>query len=92
MDRKKLDLFFAYLFRLVSLASVLALGAILIFVLVQGGAPFILPTAKDIRIVTERIPEINVNGTVYQDRGGFITIPPEARSVSLHFTGKGGER
>jgi phosphate transport system permease protein len=29
---------------------------------------------------------------VYQDRGGFITIPPEARSVSLHFTGKGGER
>jgi phosphate transport system permease protein len=92
MNRKKLDLFFKYLFRVVSLVSVLALGAILIFVVVQGTAPFIFPTAPDIRIVTERIPDLTVNGTDYGEHTGFIPIPKDAEIVSIRFTGGGTER
>ena len=92
MDRKKIDVFFARLFRAVSLVSALALGAILLFVLAQGSAPFILPTAPDIRIVTEGIPEVTVNGAVYHDHDGFIPVPQGVDRVSLVFTGKGGYR
>ncbi|MDR2495361.1 MAG: phosphate ABC transporter permease subunit PstC [Spirochaetaceae bacterium] len=92
MDRKKTDVFFAWLFRAVSLVSALALGAILLFVLIQGSAPFLFPTAPEIRIVTERVGEIEVNGQAYRDHAGFIAVPESASSVSLRFTGKGGER
>ncbi|MDR0568544.1 MAG: phosphate ABC transporter permease subunit PstC [Spirochaetaceae bacterium] len=92
MNRKKWDVFFKYLFGGASLISVLALGAILLFVFVQGASPFIRPTAPDIRVVTERISEITVNGTVYQDNSGFIPIPQNAENVSMRFPGMSGER
>ncbi|MDR0561526.1 MAG: phosphate ABC transporter permease subunit PstC [Spirochaetaceae bacterium] len=92
MNRKKLDVFFKYLFGGVSLVSVAALGTILLFVATQGATPFFLPTAPDIRLVTERIPEIAVNGRVYRDHIGFIAVPKDAKSVSARFAGKDGEK
>lgn len=70
----------------------LALGTILLFVLTQGGAPFFLPTAPDIRIVAEGISEITVNDTVYPDHTGFIHIPKNTEKVLLRFAGKDRDR
>ncbi|MDR2519294.1 MAG: phosphate ABC transporter permease subunit PstC [Spirochaetaceae bacterium] len=92
MDKRKTDVFFARLFMAASLVSVLALGAILLFVLAQGSAPFLLPTAPDIRIVTEGVAEITVNGRVYPSHTGFIPVPAGASAVSIAFSGKGGPR
>jgi len=92
MYRKKLDFFFKHLFKLVSFASALALGAILVFVLVQGTSPFIFPTAPDIRIVTERIADLTVNGVEYHDHSGFIHIPKDTQTVSLTFINRGEEQ
>jgi phosphate transport system permease protein len=86
LDRKKIDVFFKYLFRLMSLGSVLALASILIFVFVQGAAPFVFSTFEGIRIVPERMEELSVNGLVYRDHTTFINIPPEAGTISLSFS------
>ncbi|MDR2404013.1 MAG: phosphate ABC transporter permease subunit PstC [Spirochaetaceae bacterium] len=91
MDRRKTDLFFKRLVALVSGFSILALGAILVFVLVQGAVPFILPTDSGIRIVIERIDEITVNGQVYRNTA-MIPVPRNTPSLSLRFAGQGGER
>jgi phosphate transport system permease protein len=80
------DVFFTYLFRVMSLTSVLALASILIFVFVQGAGPFVSATASGIRIVPERMEEITVNGAGYRDRTTFINIPSEAGTVSIRFS------
>jgi phosphate transport system permease protein len=84
--------FFKYLFSVVSLSSVLALGAILLFVFIRGAIPFIFPTAEGVRLVTERIDEISVNGETYRNHGTFIFIPPGTEAVNLRFTSRGTER
>jgi phosphate transport system permease protein len=91
LKRKIIDVFFAGLFRVVSLFSVLALGAILVFVFVRGAAPFLTSTAAGIRLVTERFDEITVNGRVYQNHSTFIYIPPEAETIALRFDNQGRE-
>ena len=83
MNRKRTDLFFQHLFKLVSLFSVLALGAILLFVFVQGAMPFFVPSAAGIRLVPQRIDELTVNGEVYRDHSSFITIAPGVSSISV---------
>ncbi|MDR2767127.1 MAG: phosphate ABC transporter permease subunit PstC [Treponema sp.] len=88
-DRRHFDIFFKYLFRVMSLTSVLALASILVFVFVQGAGPFLFSTADGIRIVPERIEEINVNGEVYRDHTTFINIPRGAQLVSIRFLNGG---
>jgi phosphate transport system permease protein len=88
-ERRRLDVFFAALFRAMSLSSVLALASILVFVFVQGARPFLFSTAPGIRIVPERIEEISVNGVTYLDHSTFINVPPGTGTVSINFsTGK----
>jgi phosphate transport system permease protein len=91
MNRKFVDLFFKYLFSVVALFSVLALGAILLFVFVQGSMPFFIPTAKNIRLVAQRIDELAVNGTLYQNHSTFIDVPKDASLISIRFPSDGGE-
>jgi phosphate transport system permease protein len=90
--RLKTDVFFKYLFQLMSLSSVLALASILIFVFVQGIVPFVIPSAPGIRIVTERIGRITVNGHVYQQDGNYIDIPRGTKTISLTFQAQGEEK
>ncbi|MDR2021265.1 MAG: phosphate ABC transporter permease subunit PstC [Treponema sp.] len=92
MNRRRADFFFKHLFRMVSLVSVLALAAILLFVFVQGTAPFVTSTASGIRLVAEGIAELTVNGVRYREHSTFIYIPKEAEAISLGFTGRGEER
>jgi phosphate transport system permease protein len=89
LDRRRFDLFFKYLFRVMSLSSVLALTSILIFVFVQGAKPFMFPTAGGIRIVPEGIEEITVNGAVYRNHTTFINIPPDAERIVIEFSNAG---
>ncbi|MDR1144121.1 MAG: phosphate ABC transporter permease subunit PstC [Spirochaetaceae bacterium] len=89
LNRRRFDVFFKYLFRVMSLSSVLALASILVFVCVQGARPFIFPTARGIRIVPERIEEIAVNGTTYRDHTTFIHIPPNTGMITIGFSGGG---
>ncbi|MDR1949900.1 MAG: phosphate ABC transporter permease subunit PstC [Spirochaetaceae bacterium] len=90
-DRRKADLFFKHLVALVSGFSILALGAILLFVFIRGAAPFVLPTDSGIRIVTERIDEISVNGQVYRGRDtAMIPVPRSTSSLALSFPGLEG--
>ncbi|MDR1106139.1 MAG: phosphate ABC transporter permease subunit PstC [Treponema sp.] len=88
-NRKRADIFFTYLFRVMSLTSVLALASILIFVFVQGAGPFIFSTAQGIRIVPERMEEITVNGETYLDRTTFINIPPGTGVIHVSFQSGG---
>jgi len=85
MNRKFTDVFFKHLFSSVALFSVLALGAILLFVFVQGGKPFFSSTAKGIRIVVQRIDEFTVNGVSYIDHNTFIDIPKNTENISIRF-------
>jgi phosphate transport system permease protein len=89
MDRRKTDILFMRLVALVSGFSILALGGILLFVLIQGAAPFILPTASGVGIVTEHIGEIRVNGRLYRD-APLIPAPPDAEALSLGFISPDG--
>jgi phosphate transport system permease protein len=92
INRLKTDVFFTYLFRIMSLSSALALASILVFVFVQGIVPFVVPSAPGIRIVTERIEEIRVNGRVYRQDGNYIDIPRDAEALSLIFRAQGEEK
>jgi phosphate transport system permease protein len=92
INRRGTDIFFKYLFRVMSLSSVLALASILIFVFVQGLTPFIVPGAPGIRIVTERIDELRVNGQVFRPEGNYIEIPNDALDISLVFSAQGEEK
>jgi phosphate transport system permease protein len=91
-NRRRTDIFFRHLFRIMSLSSVLALASILIFVFVQGVVPFVVPSAPGIRIVTERIDRIEVNGQVYRQDGNYIDVPKGAKTISLRFQAQGGEK
>ncbi|MDR2543652.1 MAG: phosphate ABC transporter permease subunit PstC [Treponema sp.] len=75
MNRKLADIFFKHLFRIVALFSVLALGAILLFVFSQGMMPFFTSTHSGIRLVAQRIDDITVNGVNYRNHDTFIDIP-----------------
>jgi phosphate transport system permease protein len=92
MNRRGTDVFFKYLFRVMSLTSVLALASILVFVFVQGVVPFVVPSAPGTRIVTERIEEVQVNGRVYHSDGNYIDIPRDAQTITLVFTAQGEEK
>ena len=83
MNRTQTDVFFKRLFRTVSLFSIIALGAILIFVFFQGFIPFLSPTAQGIRLVPQNIDELTVNGITYADHSGFINIPKDITTVSI---------
>jgi len=85
MNRKFTDVFFKHLFSSVALFSVLALGAILLFVFIQGGLPFFSSTAKGIRLVVQRIDEFTVNGVSYIDHNTFIDIPKNTENISISF-------
>ncbi|MDR1506527.1 MAG: phosphate ABC transporter permease subunit PstC [Treponema sp.] len=89
MNRKRTDIFFTYLFRVMSLSSALALASILIFVFVQGAGPFIFSTARGIRIVPERMEEITINGETYLNRTTFINIPPGTSVIVARFRNGG---
>ncbi|MDR1838326.1 MAG: phosphate ABC transporter permease subunit PstC [Treponema sp.] len=92
MNRRHItDVFFRHLFSIVALFSVLALGAILLFVFAQGTMPFSVPTASSIRLVTQRIDEITVNGTFYKDHNTFIDIPKDTNFISIRFPTVDGE-
>jgi phosphate transport system permease protein len=83
--RKLTDVFFKHLFSIVALFSVLALGAILLFVFAQGAMPFFISTASGIRLVTQRIDDITVNGVRYVDHSTFIDIPKKTEVISISF-------
>lgn len=91
LKRQHIDIFYKYLFRVVALFSVLALGAILLFVFGQGLIPFFTTTAKSIRLVTQRIDEITVNGKLYQNHSTFIDIEKDALSILINFPDAEGE-
>jgi len=91
MNRKFTDIFFKYLFSVVALFSVLALGAILLFVFAQGIMPFFTSTSAGIRLVAQRIDEITVNGVTYIDHSTFIDIPKNTGLISIHFPSSDGE-
>ncbi|MDR2444630.1 MAG: phosphate ABC transporter permease subunit PstC [Spirochaetaceae bacterium] len=89
--RKKVDRFFAVLVTVTSFVSVIALGAILLFVFVEGAEPFFFGTARGLRIVTERVDGLLVNGVFYPG-GGTIELPKNTRNISIRFEGGGEER
>jgi phosphate transport system permease protein len=91
MNRRLVDVFFRHLFSIAALFSVLALGAILLFVFTQGAIPFIMPTAKGIRLVARQIDELAVNGIVYQNHSTFIELPNDVPVISVRFPGVDGE-
>jgi phosphate transport system permease protein len=92
IPRRVTDIIFAWLFRAFSFTGVAALGAIVVFILIQGAEPFFFPNAKTLRIVTERFERITINGTVYEDPQGFIELPWDVKSVSFQFINRGEER
>jgi len=92
MNRKLADQFFRHLCSTVALFSVLALGAILLFVFVQGSLPFFTPTSRDIRLVPQRIGELTVNGNLYIDHSAFIKLPQNTEFIQIGFpSDNGGE-
>jgi len=87
MSRKFSDVFFKYLVSIIALFSVLALGAILLFVFAQGAMPFFTSTYPGVRLVAQRISEITVNGVTYFDHNTFIDIPENTGVISIRFPG-----
>ncbi|GHV86474.1 hypothetical protein AGMMS50230_20820 [Spirochaetia bacterium] len=85
LNRKQADTFFKHLFKIVSLFSILALGAILLFVFVQGFLPFVTPTAPGIKLVLQNIDDITVNGKQYIDQSTFIELPRDTKTISIRF-------
>jgi len=85
MNKKFADVFFKHLVSIVALFSVLALGAILLFVFAQGTMPFFTSTADGVRLVTQRISELTVNGITYKDHNTFIYIPKNTNFISIRF-------
>jgi len=85
MNRKFSDIFFKYLVRITALFSVLALGAILLFVFAQGAMPFFTSTYSGIRLVAQRIDEITVNGQSYFNHNTFIDIPKNTGKIDISF-------
>jgi len=91
IDRKATDVFFKYLFSIVALFSVLALGAILLFVFFQGTRPFLFGTSSYLKLVVRNIDEFTVNGVLYKDRLEAIDIPYTIELISVRFPSVDGE-
>jgi len=92
MNRKFLDHLFKYLVSTVALFSVLALGAIVFFVFLQGTRTFFTPTAPAVRLVPQRINDITVNGVQYLNHSAFINLPEGTSHIRASFpTADGGE-
>ena len=91
INRKYTDVFFKHLFSTVALFSVLALGAILLFVFAQGTMPFFTSTAPGIRLVAQRIDEMTVNGELYRNHSTFIDIPKKTSVISIRFPSEDAE-
>jgi phosphate transport system permease protein len=90
--RRVTDIAFAWLFRVISFTGVAALGAIVIFIFIQGTGSFIFPTASTLRLVVERLERVTVNGQVYDNPQGFIELPWDIKAVSVRFENRGEER
>ena len=90
LPRRLTDTIFAWLFRVFSFTGVAALGAIVVFIFIQGAAPFIFPTAKTLRLVMERLDSVTVNGRVYDNPQGFIELPWDTSVVSIQFDNSSG--
>jgi len=85
MKRKNLDRLFKYLVSTVALFSILALGAIVTFVFLQGSRTFFTATAPGLRLVPQRISDITVNGERYLNHSAFIHLAEGTRLVSVSF-------
>ena len=89
LPRRLVDIAFAWIFRAFSLTGVAALGAIVIFILVQGAQPFFFPTDKNLRMVIERFDSITINGEVHENPQGFIMLPWDTKTVTVNFINRG---
>jgi phosphate transport system permease protein len=85
------DIFFRHLFSIVALFSVLALGAIVLFVFVQGAMPFFRPTAPGIRLVPQRISVLTVNGELFLNHSSFIDLPQGTDRISVRLPSSDGD-
>jgi len=92
LSRRLTDRIFAWLFRAVSFTGAAALGAIVVFIFIQGVQPFIFSGAQNLRLVVERIDPITVNGEVYENPEGFIELPWDTKNISLQFMNSGEEQ
>jgi len=92
LPRRFTDIAFAWLFRVFSFTGVAALGAIVVFIFVQGTGPFLFPTAKTLRLVTERLDSVTVNGHAYENPEGFIELPWNTKIVTVLFENRGEVR
>jgi len=92
ISRRLTDIIFAWLFRAFSFTGVAALGAIVIFIFIQGTQPFLFSGGEHVRLVVERIDQITVNGVVHDKPDGFIELPWDIKTVTLQFTNQGEER
>jgi phosphate transport system permease protein len=90
--RRLTDNIFAWLFRAVSFTGAAALGAIVIFIFVQGSQPFIFPDAHTLRLVFERFDQVTVNGQAYENPEGFIELPWDTKTVLVEFVNRGEEQ
>jgi phosphate transport system permease protein len=92
LSRRLTDSIFAWLFRAVSFTGAAALGAIVIFIFVQGSQPFIFPDAQNLRLVVERFDRVTVNGRTYENPEGFIELPWDTKTVLVEFVNRGEEQ
>ena len=90
MNRKLADNLFKFLVNTVALFSVLALGAIVVFVFFQGSRTFFTPTAPGVRLVPQRINDITVNGTQYLNHSAFIYLDEGTKHIRVNFPAPDG--
>jgi len=90
--RRFTDNFFALLFKAFSFTGVIALGAIVIFIIAQGTEHFFFPTARSIRLVTERFDRITINGQIRENPEGFIEFPWNIERITFNFINHGEEK
>ena len=92
LSRRFTDTVFTWLFRVFSFSGVAALGAIVVFILIQGIQPFVTSTAPVLRIFPEQFDSLTINGTVYKNPDGFIELPWDTKVVSFKFMVDGKEQ
>jgi phosphate transport system permease protein len=92
LPRRLTDTVFTWLFRAFSFTGVAALGAIVVFIFVQGAEPFLFPTAGTLRLVIERLDSVTINGRVYENSGEFIHLPWDTKNVTVQFVNRGEGR
>jgi len=88
LSRRFTDGFFAWLFKIFSCSGIAALLAIVVFICIQGSGPFLSPSSRFIRIVTERIESITINATTYENPEGFIELAWNTERIVFAFTGR----